>query len=196
VGQTEYLAHAMGRRQVLMMFVSDRLRVALLTRHIPLSRVPRAITPRLVKTAAHLAVEALRAQFHISHPRLAFCGLNPHAGEESRCGSEERTIMRPALQQLRRQRIACEGPFAADGFFANRDGMKAFDAVVCGYHDQGLIPFKMAARDRGCQVSIGLPIVRTAPDHGSGLDIAGQGVAHPGSMCYALSLAEKLLSSP
>jgi len=193
VGQTEYLARAMDRRQVLMMFVSDRLRIALLTRHVPLRRVARAITPRLVEAAVRLAAEALRTQFHIPHPRLVLCGLNPHAGEGSPM-SEERRIMQPVLRKLRRAGIACDGPVAADGLFAtaDRSGRYAYDAVVCGYHDQGLIPFKMAARDRGCQLSVGLPLVRTSPDHGSALDIAGQGRANPGSMIYALRLAAKL----
>ncbi len=188
VGQTEYLARAMDRRSVLMMFVSDRLRVALLTRHVPLRRVARAITPRLVEAAVRLAAEALRTQFHIPHPRLVLCGLNPHAGEGSPM-SEERRIMQPVLRKLRRAGIACDGPFAADGLFAQP---LRYDAVVCAYHDQGLIPFKMAARDRGCQLSIGLPIIRTSPGHGSALDIAGRGIANPGSMIYALRLAAKL----
>ena len=205
VGQTEYLARSMDRRQVLMMFVSDRLRVALLTRHVPLRRVPRAITPRLVEAAVRLTAEALQRQFQIPHPRLVLCGLNPHAGEGSPM-SEERRIMQPVLRKLRRAGIACDGPVAADGLFANMDpstppprrgrsGLRDYDVVVCGYHDQGLIPFKMAARDRGCQLSVGLPLVRTSPDHGSALDIAGQGRANPGSMRYALRLAVKLATN-
>ncbi len=189
VGQTEYLARAMGRCPVVMMFVSDRLRVALLTRHIPLNRVPRAISRRLLSTTLRLTARSLTTHFKIPRPRLALCGLNPHAGEEARCGTEERTIMLPVLRSLRRAGIRCDGPFAADGLFANPGG---YDAVVCGYHDQGLIPFKMAARDAGCQLSLGLPIVRTSPDHGSALDIAGKGIAHPGSMRYALTLAARL----
>ena len=101
--------------------------------------------------------------------------------------------MTPILRRLAREGIRCDGPFAADGFFAAKP---RYDAVVCGYHDQGLIPFKMVARDRGCQMTLGLPIVRTAPDHGSAHDIAGQGTAHPGSMVYALRLAARLISAP
>ena len=97
--------------------------------------------------------------------------------------------MLPQLRALRRQGIRCEGPFAADGLFASAC---AYDAIVCAYHDQGLIPFKMVARDRGCQLTLGLPLVRTSPDHGSALDIAGRGVAHPGSMQYAIRLAATL----
>ena len=189
VGHTEYLARAMGVRDVVMLFVSDRLRVALMSRHILLKTVSRAITPRLVRTTLRLTHDILRRSFHIQQPRLAVCGLNPHAGEEAYCGREEQAIIRPVLRQVRRRGVHCDGPFAADGFFASG---RRYDAVICAYHDQGLIPFKMLARDRGCQLSVGLPIVRTSPDHGSALDIAGRGIANPGSMLYALKLAIKL----
>jgi len=190
-GQTEYLARALRTPRVLMMFVSDRLRVALLTRHVALRDVPRHLTKACVREAIMLAAEGLRRHFGIRHPRLALCGLNPHAGEAGLFGSEERRVLMPALSACRRRGIRVEGPFAADGFFAEpRD----YDAVLCGYHDQGLIPFKLLSRDRGCQLTVGLPVVRTSPDHGSALDIAGQGRAHPGSMRYALALAARLLS--
>ena len=189
VGHTEYLARALRAREVVMMFVSDRLRIALLTRHVPLARVSRAITPALLRASVRITAETLRAQFGIRRPRLALCGVNPHAGEGAPDSVEAR-VMRPALAALRRQGVACEGPFAADGLFAASAGR--YDAVVCPYHDQGLIPFKMAARDRGCQLTAGLPLVRTSPDHGSGLDIAGRGIADPGSMRYALALAARL----
>ena len=187
VGQTEYLARAMGAREVVMMFVAGRLRVALLTRHIPLREVPGRIDRRLLRSAARAVTAALVRDFHIARPRLAVCGLNPHAGEGA-SASEEQAVMRPALHLLRRSGLVCDGPFAADGLFAAA-GWRGYDAVLCGYHDQGLIPFKMAARDHGCQLSVGLPIVRTSPDHGSALDIAGQGIANPGSMRYALEFA-------
>lgn len=189
IGQTEYLASAMGCRDVVMMFVSGRLRVALVTRHLPLAQVPRAVTPRALETAVRLTAEALRRWFRIAQPRLAVCGINPHAGEQGRCGREEQRIMTPVLRRLRRRGIRCDGPLAADGLFADT---ARYDAVICAYHDQGLIPFKMASRDAGCQFSAGLPIIRTSPDHGSGLDIAGQGIAHPGSMIYALTAAAAL----
>lgn len=194
VGQTEYLAHAMGARNVVMMFAADRLRVALLTRHIPLRRVAAAVDRRLLRSAVRVVAAALTRDFRIAHPRLALCGVNPHAGEGA-SASEEQAVIRPALRALRRQGIRCEGPFAADGLFASLDAARPpYDAVICAYHDQGLIPFKMTARDCGCQMSVGLPIVRTSPDHGSALDIAGQGVANPGSMRYALMLAAKLIT--
>jgi 4-hydroxythreonine-4-phosphate dehydrogenase len=189
VGQTEYLARSCGVRDVVMLFVSDALRVALLTRHVPLRRVAQAIDRRLLRTSIRLTDQALRMQFGIRRPRLAVCGINPHAGEES-SRSEERRLIVPVLRALRRGGLRCDGPFAADGFFAQPH---AYDAVVCAYHDQGLIPFKMVARDLGCQVSVGLPMVRTSPDHGSALDIAGRGVADPGSMRYALELATRLV---
>jgi len=193
VGQTEYLARAMGRRSVVMMFVSDHLRVVLLTRHLPLERVGAAITRPLLRRTVELTTRALATQFGIRRPRLALCGVNPHAGEGKGTRREEHTVMRPVLRSLRRRGVACEGPFAADGFFAARGRMSEYDAVVCAYHDQGLIPFKLMARDRGCQMTIGLPIVRTSPDHGSALDIAGRGLANPGSMRYALALAAQLM---
>ena len=200
VGQTEYLAGATRARDVVMMFVSDRLRIALLTRHLPLSRFSSVLTPRLLRRTVEVTAQTLTKDFGIRRPRLAVCGLNPHAGESS-VSSEERTVMRPVLEALRHRGIRCEGPFAADGFFAclrpaDERGRQAsppsYDAVICPYHDQGLIPFKMLARDRGCQLSAGLPLLRTSPDHGTALDIAGRGIANPGSMRYALALARRL----
>ena len=190
IGHTEYLADAMACRSPVMMFVSERLRVALLTRHLPLRRVPQAIDAGVLRRSLRLTEEALRKRFGIHHPRIAVCGINPHAGEAGRCGREEQTVMDPVLRALRRSGLRCEGPFAADGLFGA--GTARYDAIVCPYHDQGLIPFKMASRDQGCQLTIGLPIVRTSPDHGSALDIAGRGIADPGSMRYALELAVRL----
>ena len=190
VGQTEYLAEALGVRQVVMLFVSDRLRVAVLTRHLPLNRVASSVTRPLLSMSLQLTAQALRRQFHIRRPALAVCGVNPHAGE-GKPGSEESRVMEPVLRALRRVGLRCDGPFAADGFFASR-ALERYDAVICPYHDQGLIPFKMLARDRGCQMSVGLPLIRTSPDHGSALDIAGRGLADAGSMRYALRLAARL----
>ena len=196
IGQTEYLSRAMKRRDVVMMFVSEVLRVALLTRHVPLSRVGRSIDRRLVRTTLRLVAASLKTQFRIAKPTLAICGVNPHAGEASRCGEEEERVIVPVLRELRRRGLRCDGPFAADGLFASLQvlrGRSSYDAIVCAYHDQGLIPFKMVARDRGCQLSIGLPIIRTSPDHGSALDIAGKNIADPGSMIYAITLAANLV---
>ncbi len=196
-GQTEYLAGALGVRCPVMMFVSPRLRVVLLTRHLPLRAVAARVTPTLLRHTVTVTMEGLRHWFGIRRPRLAVCGVNPHAGEGGLFGDEERRVLLPVLRYFHRKRVRLDGPFAADGFFARLvdDGCGGsasacgYDAVVCWYHDQGLIPFKLMARDIGCQMTLGLPLVRTSPDHGSALDIAGTGRAHPGSMRYALHLA-------
>ncbi len=186
-GHTEYLAYYTKTKKVVMLFASNAFRVVVITRHIPLRAVSQALTPALLSSTIRLTHQALRRQFGVKNPRLALCGLNPHAAELARQSSEEKRVMLPVLRALLKSGIRCEGPFAADGFFA--EAYKHYDAVFCPYHDQGLIPFKMAARDSGCQASLGLPFIRTSPDHGSGLDIAGKAKAHPGSMGYALRLA-------
>ena len=193
-GHTEYLAQAFGVQEVVMMFVSESLRVALMTRHLALREVPSRVTRTRIRQTILMTAQGLERWFSIRHPRLAVCGLNPHAGEGGRFGDEERRVLRPILRACRERGMSVEGPFAADGFFRNfaSQNFSTYDAVLCWYHDQGLIPFKLIARDRGCQLTLGLPIVRTSPDHGSALDIAGQGRAHPGSMRYAIALATKL----
>jgi len=188
-GQTEYLAQACGVSSVVMLFVSRHLRVALLTRHVALREVPSHVTKPAFRRAALTTVEGLKRYFGIPHPRLAVCGLNPHAGEGGLFGDEERRVLLPVLREFRQDGIRLEGPFAADSFFVDPRG---YDAVLCWYHDQALIPFKRMARDVGCQLSLGLPVVRTSPDHGSALDIAGKGCAHPGSMRYAIRVAADL----
>ncbi len=190
IGQTEYLAQATKTECVVMMFASARLRVVVLTRHVPLARVGKSITPTLLRRTITLTLAALRHQFHLPDPRVAVCGINPHAGESGTCGDEEHRMMGPVMRRLRRRGVRVDGPFAADGLFA--ESFRRYAAIICAYHDQGLIPFKLLARDQGCQVSLGLPLVRTAPDHGSALDIAGRGIAHPGSMRYAIALAAQL----
>lgn len=189
VGQTEYLAQAFSAPAVAMMFVSERLRVVLVTRHVAIREVPVRSTKALMQQTIDLTVRGLRRHFAIRSPRLAVCGLNPHAGEGGLFGAEERRVLLPVLTRLRRRGVRIDGPLAADGYFAARP---SHDAVICWYHDQGLIPFKLVARDRGCQLSLGLPVVRTSPDHGSALDIAGRGAADPGSMRYAIRLAADL----
>jgi len=190
-GHTEYLARAFGVANPVMMFASPLLRVVLLTRHVALRRVPSRVTPRLVRDTIRTTLGSLRREFGIRHPSLVVCGLNPHAGEGGLFGREERRVLRPVMREFLRRGVRLEGPVSADGFFADPLG---YDAVVCWYHDQGLIPFKLLARDRGCQVTLGLPIVRTSPDHGSAMEIAGTGRAHPGSMRYAIELASTLVA--
>ena len=189
-GHTEYLAKAFGNVQPVMMFVSPMLRVVLLTRHVAIRDVPRRVTPTRLRHTIRTTADGLRRYFGIQHPRLAICGLNPHAGEGGMFGEEEQRVLLPLRRQFLRNGIRLDGPLSADAFFVDPFGA---DAVVCWYHDQGLIPFKMLARDQGCQLTLGLPVVRTSPDHGSAPDIAGQNLAHPGSMRYALALAAKLV---
>jgi len=195
VGQTEYLAAALGVRRVAMMFASPSLKVVLLTRHVPMRAVSSRLTRTGVRETVALTVRSLREAFGSRHPRLAVCGLNPHAGEGGLFGSEERRVLIPVLRELRRSGVRLDGPVAADGLFA-ANGSRTYDAILCCYHDQGLIPFKMAARDLGCQLTLGLPFPRTSPDHGSALELAGRGVAHPGSMRYAITLAVRLAGAP
>ncbi|MBI4354604.1 MAG: 4-hydroxythreonine-4-phosphate dehydrogenase PdxA [Candidatus Omnitrophica bacterium] len=189
VGHTEYLGGVCGVPHPVMMVVSSRLRVVLLTRHRALHDVASQMTRPLLRATLKTTIDGLQAYFGLRRPRIAICGLNPHAGERGAFGDEEQRILAPVLRALGTDRAHLEGPFAADGFFVDPKG---YDAVVCWYHDQGLIPFKMMARDRGCQLTLGLPIIRTSPDHGSALAIAGKGVAHPGSMRYAIELAARL----
>ena len=188
-GQTEYLANAMKRQDVVMMFVSDALRVVLLTRHVPFRQVVNRLNRRTFRVSLRLTIEALKSDFGVKHPRLVICGLNPHAGEGGLFGLEEERILLPEIRSVRRQGVLCDGPVSADGLFGKPI---RYDAIVCCYHDQGLIPFKMKSFQSGCQLSVGLPIIRTSPDHGSALDIAGRGIANPGSMVYALRLATRL----
>jgi 4-hydroxythreonine-4-phosphate dehydrogenase len=194
-GHTEYLAKALGAPAPVMMFVSPKLRVVLLTRHVALREVPRRVTPALLRHTIRATADGLRRYFGVRRPRLAICGLNPHAGEAGMFGGEEQRLLAPLLRASRFGAVAgdgvrLDGPVSADGFFVNPSG---YDAVLCWYHDQGLIPFKLLARDTGCQLTLGLPIIRTSPDHGSAPDIAGKNLAHPGSMRYALELAAKLV---
>lgn len=190
-GHTEYLAKAFSTAEPVMMFASPTLRVVLLTRHVALRQVPSRVTPRLVRDTVRATLEGLRRDFGIRHPRLAVCGLNPHAGEAGLFGWEEQRVLLPVMREFSRKGVRLEGPVSADGFFADPSG---YDAVLCWYHDQGLIPFKLLARNQGCQVTLGLPVVRTSPDHGSALDIAGGNRAHPGSMRYAIRLAASLVA--
>jgi 4-hydroxythreonine-4-phosphate dehydrogenase len=176
-------------RQVEMMMVHRRFRVVPLTRHVPLRRVPRMVTADRIVEAARLVARELRVRFGIDEPRLALVALNPHAGEGGVIGREEEEVFRPALRRLRG--ISVEGPFAADGFFRQWRRL-GFDAVLTPTHDQGLVPFKMVSQWRGVNVTLGLPVPRTSPDHGTAFDIAGRGVADPAGMIAAYRLAERL----
>ena len=187
-GHTEYLQHCAGGAPVVMMLASPRLRVSLVTVHIPLAQVAAGLTVEAVEAAGRITAGALRRDFGIARPRLAFAGLNPHAGEAGALGSEEKTIIAPAVGALREAGIDASGPYPADTLF-HKAARAAYDAAVCMYHDQGLIPLKTLDIERGVNVTLGLPWVRTSPDHGTALDIAGTGRASPSSLIAALQMA-------
>jgi len=190
-GHTEYLAGITHTRRFAMMLCGGSLRVTIVTRHIALKKVPAALTKEKIKDAILLTDDALRGSFGIRKPRIGVCGLNPHCGEAGLIGIEEKTIIAPAVEAVRLKVPGIQGPLAADWvFYMARKGK--FDAVIAMYHDQGLGPFKMLAFEKGVNVTLGLPFVRTSPDHGTAYDIAGKGVADPTSMKEAIKLAVNL----
>lgn len=194
-GHTEYLAARCGARRVAMMLAGPTLRVVPLTGHLPLAAVASRIDEALVADGLVLTARSLHQLFAIARPVVALAALNPHAGEEGLMGDEEARVLAPGLARARAvldaEGIEAElaGPLPADGLFVHRQG---FDAIVCCYHDQAMIPLKLLHRDEGVNLTLGLPIVRTSPAHGSALDIAGRGVARPESMIAALRLAAEL----
>ena len=189
-GHTELLAHLTGAAHVAMMFYADALRVILATVHIPLAEVPRALTRARMEEVIALAADGL-PRFGLAQPRLAVCGLNPHAGEHGVIGTEEMDVLSPAIAACQARGIDVKGPFPGDTVFL-RAVRGEFDAVIACYHDQGLIPVKMAAFGRAVNVTLGLPIVRTSVDHGTAFDIAGRNVADPASLVEAVKLAVAL----
>ena len=192
-GHTELLASLTHSPDVRMMLVGSRLRVVLVTTHIPFTQVAAALSSRgivtsLVLTARHLS------RFHgLSRPRLAVAGLNPHAGEGGAFGDEEDRLISPAVRQAAEQGLSVVGPLPADSIFV-RAVNGEFDAVICQYHDQGLIPLKLLSWTDGVNVTIGLPIIRTSPDHGTAFDIAGRGTADPRSLQAAIRLAGHMIA--
>ncbi len=189
-GHTELLAHLTHSPRVAMMFYADALRVVLATVHIPIALVPQALTQARLEEVVTLTAGEL-PRFGFKSPRLAVCGLNPHAGEHGVIGSEEDRVVRPAIEACRARGVVVDGPFPADTIFL-RAMRGEFDAVVACYHDQGLIPVKMAAFGRAVNVTLGLPIIRTSVDHGTAFDIAGKGIADPSSLIEAVKLAVRL----
>jgi len=187
-GQTEMVQALSGSPRVVMMLVCRALRVGLITIHLPLAKVARNISRGLLHERIRVINEALRTDWGIRKPAIAVLGLNPHAGESGDLGQQEKRLIIPALQELRRSGLRLAGPFPADAFFA-RYTPGSYDAVVAMYHDQGLIPLKMLAAGKGVNVSLGLPVVRTSPDHGTAFDIAGKGKADAQSLAEAVKLA-------
>ena len=189
-GHTEYLAHRAGDCEVAMLMAGPTIRVVLATIHVPLAQVPARLDVDAVVRAGRLLAQGLHDRFGVEAPRLAVLGLNPHAGERGMLGSEEVDVISPAVQRLRAEHpyATFSDPLPADtAFHAHVQG--AYDGVVAMYHDQGLGPFKIVHFHDGVNVTLGLPFVRTSPDHGTALDIAGQGVANPASMNAAIALA-------
>ena len=189
-GHTEYLESSLGDgKKALMILCNERIRVALDTIHMPLAQVPQNITKANIIEKLRIFNESLKRDFDIQGPRIAVLALNPHAGEKGLLGKEEQEIIEPAIQEAYdTDKILCFGPYAADGFFGNEQ-YRHFDGVLAMYHDQGLAPFKTMAMNDGVNFTAGLPFVRTSPDHGTGYDIAGQGVAHENSMRQAIYAA-------
>jgi 4-hydroxythreonine-4-phosphate dehydrogenase len=187
-GHTSWLAELAGGGEPVMMLASPLLRVVPVTVHIPFAAVPSALTVERIVAAGRIAAAALRADFGLGRPRLAVTGLNPHAGEAGTIGREEIDVIRPAIEALRAEGLAASGPHPADSLFHAR-AREGYDAVLCMYHDQALIPIKTLDFAGAVNVTLGLPIVRTSPDHGTAYDIAGRGVADASSLIAAIELA-------
>jgi len=190
-GQTEMLARSTNTRQFAMMLVGGGLRVALVTTHCALSRVPSLLSRAAIVEKLLVVHGSLQNDFEIKQPKIGVCSLNPHAGEGGLFGREESDVIRPAIEEARGHGIAAEGPFAADTLFAKWKSTP-FDAYLAMYHDQGLIPLKMRSFGHGVNFTAGLPILRTSPDHGTAFDIAGKYLADAGSMKEAIRLAVRL----
>lgn len=191
-GQTEFLADACAKpyRDAVMMLAGPSLRTVPLTVHVALAEVPALLSTDLIVHKARIVAAALVADFGIAAPRLAIAGLNPHAGEGGRFGDEEARLIAPAVERLAGEGLDVIGPVPGDALFTPRR-RQTYDAALCMYHDQALIPLKALEVDEGVNVTLGLPIVRTSPDHGTAFDIAGQGMADPGAMMAAIKMASR-----
>lgn len=189
-GQTEFIAERCGLSagNVVMMLAGPSLRTVPVTIHTALADVPRALTTELIVTRIRVAARALQRDFGIEQPRLAVAGLNPHAGESGTLGREELDIIGPALDTLRAEGLDIAGPLSADTMF-HAEARARYDAAICMYHDQALIPIKTLDFNDGVNVTLGLPIVRTSPDHGTAFGIAGTGAANPAATCAAIRMA-------
>ncbi|GLS87614.1 4-hydroxythreonine-4-phosphate dehydrogenase [Cypionkella aquatica] len=193
-GHTEFLAHLAGVDRVVMMLASPMLRVVPVTIHIAVADVPTALTDQLLEATIRITDAGLRQDFGVAQPRLAVAGLNPHAGEGGAMGMEEITLITPLLERLRAEGFDLRGPASADTMFHPR-ARESYDAAICMYHDQALIPIKTLDFDGGVNVTLGLPFVRTSPDHGTAYDIAGKGLARPDSLIAALRMAHEMAAA-
>ncbi|WP_260580379.1 4-hydroxythreonine-4-phosphate dehydrogenase PdxA [Sphingopyxis sp. PET50] len=195
-GQTEFIAERCGvtATNAVMMLAGPQLRVVPLTVHIPLAEVPERLTSELIVAKGRIVARALKRDFGIEKPLIAIAGLNPHAGESGEIGDEELRVIRPAVEQLLAEGIAIEGPLAADSLFAPHVRTR-YDALLCAYHDQALAPFKALHFHDGVNLTLGLPIIRTSPDHGTAFNIAGTGAADPGPTIAAIRMAAQLAAA-
>lgn len=194
-GHTEYLAELCASEQPpVMMLACTELRVVPVTVHLPLRRVPEVLTSERIVEAGRITARALQRHFGIAAPRLAVAGLNPHAGEGGQLGGEDEAVIAPAVRRLQEDGIAAFGPAPADTLF-HAAARRGYDAALCMYHDQALIPIKTIDFEGGVNVTLGLPIIRTSPDHGTALDIAGQGKASPASLEAALKMAAQMAAA-
>ena len=195
-GHTEFLGELASRwwgshADPVMMIWSECVAVVPVTIHVPLAAVPGMLTEALIVSTATTVADALRQRFGIASPRLAIAGLNPHAGENGALGSEDGRIIAPAVARLKAAGIEARGPLPADTMFHER-ARRSYDVAICMYHDQALAPAKALAFDEAVNVTLGLPFVRTSPDHGTAFDLAGQGAANPSSFIASLRLADRL----
>ncbi len=188
VGQTEFFSEACGGRESMMFLVSDSIKVGLVTNHIPISAVSSAITKELILKKMSIMNKSLQQDFMLQRPKIAVLALNPHAGDEGLIGTEDDDIVGPAVQDAKEMGILAFGPYAADGFFGSGT-YRQFDGILSMYHDQGLVPFKSLSFGHGVNVTTGLPIVRTSPDHGTAYNIAGKNIANSDSFREAVYMA-------
>ncbi|MCF3594675.1 4-hydroxythreonine-4-phosphate dehydrogenase PdxA [Rhodobacteraceae bacterium LMO-12] len=193
-GHTEFLAHLAGVERVVMMLASENLRVVPTTIHVALRDVATVLTPDLLRETITITAAGLESQFAIKSPRITVAGLNPHAGEGGAMGDEELTWMAPLIAEMRAEGFDLSGPLSADTMF-HPAARARYDVAICAYHDQALIPIKTLDFDRGVNVTLGLPFIRTSPDHGTAFDIAGRGLANPSSTVEALKLANVMATS-
>jgi 4-hydroxythreonine-4-phosphate dehydrogenase len=194
-GHTEFLAALAGVDRVVMMLASARLRVVPTTIHIPLADVPTALTPDLLRDTITITARGLREYFALPRPRIAVAGLNPHAGESGLMGGEESDWITGVIDEMQHDDLELTGPHPADTMF-HAAARARYDVAIAMYHDQALIPIKTLDFDRGVNVTLGLPFVRTSPDHGTAFDIAGRNRANPDSLVEALKLAQSMATHP
>lgn len=189
-GHTEMLTQELGADESLMFLVADDLRVGVVTNHIPVAEVAKAVTKTAILKKLKIMDESLRADFGINRPVIAVLSLNPHGGDQGRIGREDIEVVRPAVEEAKKKGILAMGPFPADGFFGSGK-QNTYDAVLAMYHDQGLIPFKALSFGKGVNFTAGLPAIRTSPDHGTAYDIVGKDEADPASFIAALFVARR-----